>query len=46
MKTFIFYFSIAALVAMVLILATLPLRIKKLSKKWELVYFQLQEKVV
>lgn len=33
MKTFIFYFSIAALVAMVLILATLPLRIKKLSKK-------------
>ena len=33
MKTFIFYFSIVALVAMVLILATLPLRIKKLTKK-------------
>lgn len=33
MKTFILIFSIIALSAMLLILATLPLRIKKLSKK-------------
>lgn len=33
MKTFIFYFSIAALASMFLLLATLPLRIKKLTKK-------------
>ena len=33
MNTFLFIFSIVALVVMILILATLPLRIKKLSKK-------------